>query len=219
MKLRALVTRIGTSFWIGCCTAILVSGCGHGTTIIKKKSAAPTPPPIDVNALIIGVDEVGRIAGVEGLSPAPPKHEPSHFPKPGAPQSCQPPYQDDLSFGTGWTQYRSEAYAASTSPGPGQASVMADILQAVAVYKDAGAARAEFDRVDGLLKACAALHDPSYDYAANKPDDATLDGSAGSVAFSYRVKATVLVKVAALGLPDPEQVTAEVLQHITDRIS
>lgn len=95
---------------------------------------------------------------------------------------------------------------------------MADILQAVAVYKDADSARAQFDRVDASLKACAALQDPNYDYAVNTPDGTTLDGRTGSAAFSYRVKATVLVKVTALGLSDPERVTSEVLQHITDRI-
>ena len=208
----------GKSFGIACCAAFVLSACGHGTTIIKKASATPSPPPVAVNALILGVDEVGRIAGVDGLTAAPSKREPSHFPKPGAPEPCQPPYQDDLSFGTGWMQYRSEAYAASTSPGPGQASMMADILQAVAVYKETDAARAQFDRVDASLRACAALRDANYDYAVNKPDGTTLDGRAGSAAFSYRVNATVLVKVTALGLRDPERVTSEVLQHITDRI-
>ncbi len=214
MRLR---TQFQLSVGIGCSALILVSGCGGGTTVIKKASASP--PPVDVNALILGVDEVQSISGVAGLVASPSQREPSHFPKPGAPQSCQPPYQDDLSFGTGWTQYRSEAYAASTSSGPGQASVMADILQAVAVYRDADAARAEFDRVDALLKACAALQDASYDYAVTRPDIATLDGSTGSAAFSYRVKASVLMKVSALGLPGPQQVASAVVQHITDRIS
>lgn len=209
----------GKSFVIGCCTAIVLSGCGHGTTIVKKASTTPAASPVDVNGLIVSVDEVGGIAGIDGLAASPSKHQPSHFPKRGAPQPCQPPYEDDLSFGTGWTQYRSEAYAASTSPGPGRANAIADILQAVAVYKDASAARAQFDRVDASLEACAALHDASYDYAVNKPDDATLDGNTGSAAFEYRVKATVLVKVVALGLPDPEQVSSEVLQRIVDRIN
>lgn len=208
----------GKAFGIGCCAVIVLSACGHGTTIIKKASATPSPSSVTANALILGVEEVGRISGVDGLTAAPSKHEPSHFPRPGAPQSCQPPYQDDLSFGTGWTQYRSDAYAASTSPGPGRASMMADILQAVAVYPDVDSARAQFDRVDGSLKACAALQDASYDYAVKKPDDTTLAGSTTGSAFSYRVKATALVKVAALGMPDPERVASEVLQHITDRI-
>lgn len=209
-----LFRRVRTPLGIGCCVAVVASGCGHATTTAGKTSSAP----VDVNALIIGIDEVAQIAGVDDLRASPTKHQPSHYPKAGAPPPCQPPYQDDLSFATGWMQYRAEAYAGATSPGPGQANVMADILQSVAVYQDAGAARAQFDRVESLLKACAALGDPSFDYGVYKPDDATLYGSADSAPFGYRVKATVLVKVTALRLPDAGQVRSEVLQHISDRI-
>jgi hypothetical protein len=125
MQLRALVTHIRWSAGIGCCAAILISGCGHGTTIIRKTSAPPPPAPIETRT------------------------EP--FPETGCARACQPPYQDDVSFGTGWTQFRSEAYATSTNTGSGQARGMADILQAAAVYKDADSARAEFDRVSASL--------------------------------------------------------------------
>lgn len=218
MTSNGLVGRARTSLGIGCCVALVVSGCAHATTRVDTTSATPSAAPVDINDLIVGVAEVARIAGIDDLRASPTKHQPSHYPKAGAPPPCQPPYQDDLSFGTGWTQYRAEAYAASMSPGPGQANVMADILQSVAVYPDAGAARAQFDRVDSLLKACAALGDPDYDYGVTRPDGATLHGSAGSVPFGYLVKATVLVKVVALGLPDPGRVRSEVLQRIGDRI-
>jgi hypothetical protein len=219
MRLRALVTHMRRSAGIGCCAAILISGCGQGTTIIRKTSAPPPPAPIDVNALIISVDEVQRVAGVDGLAASPSKREPSHFPRRGVPEPCQPPYQDDVSFGTGWTQFRSEAYATSTNPGSGQARGMADILQAAAVYKDADSARAEFDRVAASLTACAALHDARHGFAVDKTDTSTLAGGTRTVAFSYRVKSTALVKVVAIGVPDLAEVTSKVLQRITDRIN
>ena len=92
------------------------------------------------------------------------------------PEPCLPAYHEDVAFGTDWTQFRTVAYATDTSPGPGQAKAMVDIIQAAGVYRDANAARAAFDRVAAALTACADLHTPRYDFGVDKKDPSTPRG-------------------------------------------
>jgi hypothetical protein len=205
----------------GCCAGILISGCGHQGAAGTANSAPPPPPPKpDATSLILSIDDVQRIAGVNDLAdPQGGKNEPSHFPHLQIPGPCLPAYHEDVAFGTDWAQFRTVAYATDTNRGPGQATAMVDIIQAAGVYRDASSARAAFDRVAAALTACADLDDPRYGFGVNKKDPATLAVDTGQWKRGFRVKSAVLVEVSAIGFPASEQVVSGVLQTITDRIS
>jgi len=98
----------------------------------------------------------------------------------------------DLTFATGWTQFRGIAYSGTTDDlEPGAVAPIDEVNPAVAVYLDAGAARGALDQLHSSLTACASLHDSAYDFASDTPDPSTLRLNSPGWSHQYRVKSSV----------------------------
>lgn len=211
---------IGRLALIVCCVAIVATSAWWTRSAAMATSTAPTPS-IDVDALMVGVEEVRRIANFDGLRPQ--THADLHQPSQGnvnAPGLCRAVGNSDLTFGSGWTQFRGVAHSGATdSLVPGGATPFTEVSQAVAVYPDAGTARAALARLTSSLTECASWHDEIYDFAVHRPDDSTLQLRSAGWSHVYRVKSSVLMSIGVSGLEPTEQIATTVLDTITGRVS
>ncbi len=96
---------------------------------------------------------------------------------------------------------------------------IADVRQMVAVYPDSATAQATFDRLASAVLDCKATGTGYYDRTVEEPDPNTLllnDDEADGAYATYRLTGTTLISSSALGLPDGERVTLEVLDRLED---
>ncbi|ORW97754.1 hypothetical protein AWB92_02950 [Mycobacterium sp. IEC1808] len=214
MASGARVPFLGKAFALIACGALAVSACSHAVERTGAERAA------DAESLIVSVEDVRHIANFEGLSPY--EYADRHQPAPTdlkAPFPCRAVGSSDLTFASGWKQFRAVAYSGTTDDlEPGGIAPLNQVSHAVAVYGDPGAARGALDRLESTLKDCAALHDSAYDFALERPDASTLKLTSAGWSHVYRVKSSVLVSVGVLGIEPTEQVANGVLQAIADRI-
>lgn len=196
------------------CAATVLTGCSHQNT-----SNAPAAP-IGADSLIVSIEEVRRIANYEELAAR--EHENLHIPPVGdanAPGPCRAAGTSDLTFASGWTEFRSAGYSGVTDDiDPGGRSKLDSVSQAVAIYPDAGAARNALNQLEASLNACVALHDPNYDFKLDKPDVTTLRITDSGWSHQYRAKKAVLMSVGVLGIEPAERIAATVLDNVSDRI-
>jgi hypothetical protein len=77
-----------------------------------------------------------------------------------APGPCRAAGTSDLTFATGWTEFRSAGYSGVTDDiQPGGLALVDSVSQAVAIYPDAHAARNALDQLESSLNVCVALGD------------------------------------------------------------
>ncbi|WP_375488030.1 sensor domain-containing protein [uncultured Mycobacterium sp.] len=185
-----------------------------------KTSGTPTAR-LAADALIVSVDDLRRIAGIDTLAPGPGSevHQPRHK-RSDLPGTCQAVFDQQAAFDGGWAQFDSVTYSADFYNGVGQVQVrgVASVTQAVAVYRDEVTARAAFDRLAPLLTACPSLHLENYDFTVDKSEPATVVLKSNAWEVIYRLKSSVLINVAEVGLPQPEQSARTVVQRIGERI-
>lgn len=208
---------VGRSAVIVCCAVVAITACSHRATSAPTN---PTAPASGVDALIVSVDEVRRIANYEELKSL--AHADLRHPPPGdlnAPGSCRAAGTSDLTFANGWSEFRSAGYSGVTDElKPGGPAMIDSVSQAVAIYPDAGAARNALDQLESSLTGCAALHDPNYKFTVDRPDSSTLRITDRGWSHLYRVKSKVLMSVGVVGLEPAEPIATSVLGIITDRI-
>ncbi|TDZ42799.1 hypothetical protein CCUG63695_02775 [Mycobacteroides franklinii] len=197
---------------IGCCVMIVTSACGSG----DDANAAPN---IDVNALIVSIEDARNIANVNDLS----SHLPGDIKRPSSydsesPPPCRPVFNQESTFGSGWVQFRSVTYNAATNTMPGKPRGVADVIQAVGVYSDDGAARGAFDQLAPALASCIALHAPRFEFTLGKPDASTITLNSNLWKIVYKVNASVLIDVAALGFSDSGTVARDITDTISSRV-
>ena len=143
-----------------CAAVIAVSGCSHHTGTPAKSSTAP----VGIDGLIVSVDDVRRIANADDLAPhavvdlhSPPRGDVN------APGPCRAVGHSDLTFGTGWQEFRSAGYNGVTDDTlPGGNSLVNGVTQAVARYPNSNTAQEAFRKLETTLQACVDLHDPNY---------------------------------------------------------
>ncbi len=202
-----------TVFVVWCALAGLC-GCSHHDT-----AAAPAPVS-RVDALIVSVEEVRRIANYEELTPH--AHADLRHPPVGdlnAPGPCRAAGTSDMTFAPGWTEFRSAGYSGVTDDTlPGGIALIDSVNQAVAIYSDAAAARSALDRLETSLNACVALHDPKYTFRVDKPDSTSLRITDSGWSHQYHVKNAVLMSVGVLGIEPADRIASTILDQITDRI-
>jgi hypothetical protein len=163
---------------------------------------------------------VRRVANADSLMP----HAEADLHKPPppdatAPGPCRPVGHNDLTFGSGWSEFRSAGYHGVTDDiQPGGNAMINGVTQAVARYPNADAALGAFKQLESSLQACAALHDPNYAFALDKPDPSTLRITADEWSHLYRAKSGVMVSVGVVGLIAADQIANTVMQTISDRI-
>ncbi|GFG63751.1 sensor domain-containing protein [Mycobacterium kubicae] len=198
------------------CTAVVAtSACSHSNSAAKTNSG-----PSGVDALIVSVEEVRRIANYEELTSH--SHADLRHPPPGdlnAPGPCRAAGTSDLTFASGWTEFRSAGYSGVTDDiDPGGNALVDSVSQAVAIYPDALAARNALNQLESSLTACTALHDPKYDFTLDKSDPTTLKIIDQGWSHLYKAKNSVLISVGVVGIEPAERIAATVMQTITERI-
>jgi len=217
-KRRSLICNAfaGRSAVIVCSAVVAISACSHPSTPAKSS----TTPAAGVDALIVSVEDVRRIANADDLAP----HAADlHSPPQGdvnAPGPCRAVGHSDLTFGNGWQEFRSAGYNGVTDDiEPGGNSLVNEVSQAVARYPNSSTARGAFHKLESTLQACADLHNPNYEFILDKPDSSTLRISAHEWSHLYREKSEVLISVGVVGLESAEQIANTILPMITDRIT
>ncbi len=199
------------------CAVVLMSGCSHSGAPAQSSSA----PGSKIDDMIVSIDDVRRIAKADDLSP----HAEADLHKPpaadaSAPGPCRPVGHNELTFGNGWSEFRSAGYHGVTDDtSPGGNAMVNGVSQAVARYPSTDTALNAFHQLETAVRACNALHDPNYLFTLDKPDPSTLRISADEWSHLYRVKSAVMVSVGAVGLQAADQVAATVLRMVTDRIT
>src|ERR1700722_20097385 len=197
------------------CSAALMSGCSYTYT-----SQPNMRPSSRVDDMIVSVDDVRHIADAEDLATR--SEVDTHKPPPAdasAPGPCRPVGHNDLTFGSGWTEFRSAGYNGVTDDiDPGGISMVNGVNQAVARYPSTDKAQAAFHQLESSLQACVALHNADFAFTLDKPDSSTLRITDRQWCHLYRVKSAVMVSVGVVGLQNSDQTANTVLQTITDRI-
>lgn len=202
-----------------CLTTFALAACGHPGTSTMDSKTLPAPS-VTADAVLVGLDDVRRIADESTLAPAPgpnPSHQPSHFDH-HLPPPCQAIFDQRTAFDGSWTQFASTTAAATVNHGADQADSLADIGQAVAVYPDDTTAHRTFTELTTKLTACRALNVRNYDFTLDDSDPTTLVLSTRGWTVVYRVKSAVMLTVAALGLQQAGPVARTLAQTISDRI-
>ncbi|MEI7781818.1 MAG: sensor domain-containing protein [Planctomycetota bacterium] len=194
----------------------VLSGCSHSTAPAQSSAA----PGSTIDDLIVGVEDARRIAKADGLSSYgdPAVHSPPP-PNGNAPEPCQPVGNNTLTFGTGWTEYRSTTYHGPLGDRrPGGFAMVNQVSQAVAQYSNRAAAFSAFGQLETALRACHDLHDPNYPFTLDEPDPSTLRLTATGWSHLYRAKSAVLVSIGAEGLEFDDRIASGLLRMVTDRI-
>lgn len=199
-----------------CLSVTLASGCPG-----SKTPAQPTStPPKSVDELILSLDEVKHVAATDEFKP----HTEWDVRKPPpadatAPLPCQAMGHNNLTFGSNWSEFRSAGYHGITDDiEPGGNEMINGVTQAVGRYPNSDAAHLAFHQLESSLRACAALHNPNYDFAMDEPDPSTIRLSAEKWCHLYRAKSAVMVSVGVEGLQSAGLIANALLTMLTDRI-
>lgn len=195
-----------------CCLTLLLAACGH------DRSTVPTATPTNaVSAKVLSIDDVRSISGVAGFHDVPELDDATPSAIPDTPAVCRAVFDPPAVFGNAWKQFRSVGYSADLDAPV--LPIMADVRQAVAVYPDSATAQAAFDRLTTAVPGCTSAGTGYYRRSAEAPDANTLllnSGEADGAHDAYRLTGTTLINSSALGLPDSERVTLEVLDRLED---
>jgi hypothetical protein len=126
--------------FIVCSAVAAVSSGSHGSSPAKST----TTPESGVDALIVSVEHVRKIANADDLTPHPradlrkPPPEDTYAPGP-----CRAVGHTDLTCGTCWVEFRSAGYNGVTDDiQPGGVALVNSVTQAVARYPDSSTAAA-----------------------------------------------------------------------------
>lgn len=205
---KRLFTRLQT-LAVTCCLAAALTACHSGSVVAA--------PGFDADSLIVGLDDVQRIADRDDLTSLPVQDAPtSHYESPYTPDQCHPVFGQEDAFGHNWSQFRAVTYTAAG----GEIKTMSTVTQAVGIYSDDGMARAEFDRLVSASEACAALQEKLYNFRVNKqgPSTVALVFPGNSQSVIYHVASSVLMDVVVQGLPRSDQIAETVTQMIAGRV-
>ena len=199
-----------------CSAVIAIAACSRGNSPAKPNNA----PPTTVDAMIVSVEDVRKIANADDLTPHP--HADLRKPPPAdvnAPGPCRAVGHTDITFGSNWTEFRSAGYNGVTDDiQPGGVQLVNEVTQAVARYPDSSTARGAFHQLELTLQACVDLKDPNYNFGLDRADSSTLRISADQWSHLYREKSGVLISVGVVGLDSAPQIASTVIQMITDRV-
>jgi hypothetical protein len=177
-------------------------------TLVTAPVAAAVPP---APAMVLSVEDVRTIAGNTDLVPG------EQLDRPGGqhqydgqyPAACGAVLNQDVAFAGGFTEFRSVTYNGAASR---------SVVQAVAVYPDASAARAALTAVGSSLRACSELGSPAMAVTTQVLDQKTFALCQTQCATMYRAEGPVLISVSASRFGDSDRIATAVLQQITNRV-
>ncbi|ORA24706.1 hypothetical protein BST12_04355 [Mycobacterium angelicum] len=203
-------------FMVACCALLTVPACSHSSSAAHSGAK----PGSRADALIVSVEDVRRIANAEELTAH--AHADVRQPPQGdmnAPGPCRAAGTSDLTFGSGWSEFRSAGYHGITDDlKPGGPAMIQSVSQAVAVYPDSKTARGALRQLESALQDCIALGDANYNFTLDKPDGSTLRITADAWSHVYREKSSVLMSVGVVGLEPAGRIATTILQTTTDRV-
>ncbi|WP_083166287.1 sensor domain-containing protein [Mycobacterium aquaticum] len=171
-----------------CCLALATATVGA-----PRATATPTRPTV------LSVDDIRAITGIHEFHvPDVPGHGDlvAPVPIPDTPALCRAVYDQPVVFGTDWSQFRSVTYSADI-PHPLLPGI-ASLVQSIAIYPDAGAARGAFERIVAAAPACSDMNADYYHRTPQHPDPNTLILNGDMVTDGYRVADTALIGVSTL---------------------
>ncbi|MBX9979697.1 MAG: sensor domain-containing protein, partial [Mycobacterium gordonae] len=201
---------VGRAIVVVLCALAALTGCSQRS---NTPAAPSTSASTGVDALIVSVEDVRRIANYEELTTH--AHANLNHPPAGdvnAPGPCRAAGTSDLTFAAGWTEFRSAGYSGVTDDlDPGGRTMKDSVSQAVAIYPDAQAARSALDQLEASLNACLALNDPKYGFKLDKPDPLSLRITDNGWSHQYRARKSVLMSVGVLGIEPAERIASTIL--------
>jgi hypothetical protein len=213
-KIRAMQRALLRSAALACCAVTLMSGCSHPSTPAKSHTTVT-----HVDDMIVGLDDVRRIAKADDLDRAEADRNKPPPSDANAPGPCRVVGHNELTFGSSWTEFRSAGYHGVTDDiQPLGRAMVNGVTQAAARYANSDAAQGAFHQLESSVQACVDLHDPNYTFTFDRPDPSTLKISAHQWSHLYRTKSAVLVSVGVVGLDSADQIANSILQIVTDRI-
>lgn len=202
--------RNGRNFAVGvCCLVLGLFGLPPVTA-----GAAPDAPTPSVDSKVLSLEDVDAIVGVSDLIPTPnlDQRQPrgQHQYDSQYPSQCQAVFDQDVAFGSNYTQFRTVSYSGAANRA---------VTQSIAEYPSADLARAALIRLATSLAACSDLH------ASNMaPNVQQLDRSTVAVCFTqcatlYRATGPFLIAVDAVHFGDSDRIATLVLKQISDRVN
>lgn len=192
------------------CLAVALTACHSG--------GVAAAPGFDAASLIVGLNDIQRIADRSELTPMPVQDAPTpHYESPYTPDQCHPVFGQEDAFGHNWSQFRAVTY---TAAGGGEIKTMSTVTQAVGIYPDDDTARTEFDRLISSAQACAALQEKLYNFRVKKqgPSSVSLAFPGNTQSVTYQVAGPVLIDVVVQGIPRSDQIAETVVQMISGRV-
>lgn len=177
-------------------------------------AAAPEAPAQSVDSLILSLEDVEAIVGVSDLASKPDldlrQPRGMHQYDSEYPSECQPLFDQDVAFGSNFSQFRTVAYSGVANRA---------VTQAIGIYPSADAARATLIRLATSVAACSDLHVPNM-----APNVQQLDRSTVAVCFTqcstlYRAMGPILIGVDAVHFGDSDRIATAVLKQIADRVN
>ncbi|MFN3005966.1 sensor domain-containing protein [Mycolicibacterium wolinskyi] len=176
---------------------------------------ATAPPPPTTDSVVLSIDDVRRISGVNALE----RTVDTNRPKPdnNAVPACRALSDQGVAFGDQWTEFHSTSDNGNLDV-RGVPGLMAVAGQVVAIYPNEEAAREAFDRRIAAVEECVKLHIPFYDPAVSRPADDTAVFSGDGWSSATIVKSAVVIDAGVVALPDAERVASELAQAMADRI-
>lgn len=205
------MARLPRAIIVVAALVVVLSACAAHDDAVKA-SAQPAPA-LSVDSLIVSVEDVQRITNFDDLTSDPQfdVRQPGKLDA-DSPPPCPVVFDQQATFGGGWTQFRSVQYSGAANKG---------VTQAVGIYPDDQSARAAFDRLATSLTQCSSRHAEGIDYTIKKSDPATLEVCFAEVCkVAFGVKSSVLIDVSVQQFPTTaEQIAHTVLQTIAGRIN
>lgn len=172
--------------------------------------AEPTPPSAD--ALIVGLDDIEKIAGADDLHNSEPSdlRRPKNLYDPSflSPE-CQQALPMESVFGGGWKEFRSVDYVGSANR---------SVTQAVAVYGGAADAAAALDRIAAAYGRCAGTSGRYSQYTVTRNAPSHLMLSWHDASHVYETKGAVLAEVYSVHFSNAGEISTDVTSVITGRI-
>lgn len=194
-----------------CCSILLITACGNNAST----TPATTPSTNSAEAKVLSIDEVRSIAGVTAFQEVPELDATIPAAVQDTPEPCRTVFDPPKVFGTDLERFRAVGYAADLAAPV--LPIMADVRQAVAIYRDSATAQTAFNRMKAAVPECVSAATGYYRRSVTTPDSNTVllnSEDADGAHDGYRLAGTVLIHSSALGLPDSERVTLEVLNKL-----
>lgn len=188
----------------------IVAAAAFLTCCALGAAPAAAADPGAPEALLVSVEDVRAIAGINDLTPGPLLNAPGgqHQFDAKYPDTCHPVFNQDDAFGPGFRDFRSVTYS-----GPADRAV----IQAVAVYPDPDAARSALISLGSALKACSELGLPDMQFTTQALDMDSFALCTTQCATLYRAAGPVLIGVNAARFGDSDRIATAVLQRVSGK--